>query len=236
MRNARGFTLIELLVVIAIIAILAAILFPVFAKAREKARQTSCLSNIKQVGLAFIQYVQDYDEVMPKNCIYNAAAGRYTPWWDPSATYAYGFLQPYIKNTQALMCPTSKRYYGYSQYLGIGYTTTSVVNLGDITKPSETILCADSYDRCMLPSSWRRPAGSPPGSAYGGVTAACGWRTPTAPHNEGGNFCLVDGHAKWYKAHMSSYQPGSAAMPETPAPDYRWMETGGVGDMWLIRK
>ncbi|MEN6304741.1 MAG: prepilin-type N-terminal cleavage/methylation domain-containing protein, partial [Armatimonadia bacterium] len=61
----RGFTLIELLVVIAIIAILAAILFPVFAKAREKARQSSCLSNMKQMGLACLQYAQDYDEVLP---------------------------------------------------------------------------------------------------------------------------------------------------------------------------
>ncbi|MEN6404264.1 MAG: prepilin-type N-terminal cleavage/methylation domain-containing protein, partial [Armatimonadia bacterium] len=62
----RGFTLIELLVVIAIIAILAAILFPVFAKAREKARQTSCLNNCKQLGTAIVQYCQDYDERMPK--------------------------------------------------------------------------------------------------------------------------------------------------------------------------
>jgi len=61
----KGFTLIELLVVIAIIAILAAILFPVFARAREKARQTSCLSNMKQIGLAFMMYTQDYDETLP---------------------------------------------------------------------------------------------------------------------------------------------------------------------------
>src|SRR6478672_5991246 len=69
MRKQNGFTLIELLVVIAIIAILAAILFPVFARAREKARQTSCLSNLKQIGLAFLMYNQDYDETIRKAMI-----------------------------------------------------------------------------------------------------------------------------------------------------------------------
>ncbi|MDR3708318.1 MAG: DUF1559 domain-containing protein [Capsulimonadaceae bacterium] len=84
---ARGFTLIELLVVIAIIAILAAILFPVFAKAREKARQTTCASNLKQLGLALTQYVQDYDETFPSGLVQGAAGSASvtlasTSWYD----------------------------------------------------------------------------------------------------------------------------------------------------------
>ena len=74
--SRRGFTLIELLVVIAIIAILAAILFPVFAKAREKARQTSCLSNLKQLGLSFLMYAQDYDELLPSYRLGKEKIGR----------------------------------------------------------------------------------------------------------------------------------------------------------------
>jgi len=189
MRN-RGFTLIELLVVIAIIAILAAILFPVFAKAREKARQASCLSNVKQIALAMLQYAQDYDECMPKNATYNSGTLTYEAWYlGPTAAYT--------KNNQIFNCPSAKtRIYGYSQYLGQGYGGAGA-SLGDIRYPAMTIMIADSYDRCMLPSSWRRPAGSPLGSAYGIVTAACGWRTPSAPHNEGANFAYCDGHAKW---------------------------------------
>ena len=86
-RTNKGFTLIELLVVIAIIAILAAILFPVFAKAREKARQTSCASNEKQLGLALIQYVQDYDEFYPRS--YDWAFETYS----------------YVKSVGAYKCP-----------------------------------------------------------------------------------------------------------------------------------
>src|SRR5476651_129734 len=84
----RGFTLIELLVVIAIIAVLAAILFPVFAQAREKARQTSCLSNEKQLGLAVMQYVQDYDEMTPTG----AAIYHYT--WDDGNGNSYSYDEP----------------------------------------------------------------------------------------------------------------------------------------------
>src|SRR5512144_498244 len=84
MLKRRGFTLIELLVVIAIIAILAAILFPVFAQAREKARQISCLSNIKQIGLGVLMYAQDYDETYP------FAWGQTGAWYES--------VDPYIKN------------------------------------------------------------------------------------------------------------------------------------------
>jgi prepilin-type N-terminal cleavage/methylation domain-containing protein len=98
-RRSAGFTLIELLVVIAIIAILAAILFPVFAKAREKARGASCLSNVKQIGLAVSQYVQDYDETFPFNEYDNAAtaADNRQTWF--RITWRE-MVMPYIKNGQ----------------------------------------------------------------------------------------------------------------------------------------
>lgn len=99
-HNIAGFTLIELLVVIAIIAILAAILFPVFAQAREKGRQASCMSNEKQLTLAIIQYQQDYDEAYPVQAI-PAAANAYE--WQQSWINA---VQPYIKSLDVFVCPS----------------------------------------------------------------------------------------------------------------------------------
>src|SRR5436309_2534502 len=94
--HRRGFTLMELLVVIAIIAILAAILFPVFAQAREKARSIQCLSNLKQIGMASRLYSQDYDEVLVPNYLFNT-----------STTYQYFWhlLAPYVKNENVFACP-----------------------------------------------------------------------------------------------------------------------------------
>ena len=109
--NLRAFTLIELLVVIAIIAILAAILFPVFAQARAKARQASCLSNGKQIGLGLMMYAQDYDEVLPG---YRWNYANANPFWqDPrvgaatkNAIFYSQMIQPYIKNKDVWKCPS----------------------------------------------------------------------------------------------------------------------------------
>src|SRR4030095_235819 len=94
MRRRGGFTLIELLVVIAIIAILAAILFPVFAQARDKARGAACLSNTKQMATSILMYVQDYDEAFPPD----SRSSQTTFWMD--------YVQPYVKNEKIWACPS----------------------------------------------------------------------------------------------------------------------------------
>jgi len=119
LRRRNAFTLIELLVVIAIIAILAAILFPVFAQARGAARKTSCLSNIKQITLASLMYSQDYDEVLNgpalRRC--NQPATEYSNlWWGRNWMTWPELVVPYTKNTQIYTCPdrSSQPFYGYA--------------------------------------------------------------------------------------------------------------------------
>jgi len=130
----RGFTLIELLVVIAIIAILAAILFPVFARAREKARQSNCLSNTKQISLAINMYTQDYDELFP---------GCYMFLYGDSSTRGCGFYDqvgPYVKNEQIFVCPSAS-------YTQTGYRTNMPNEKGFLGREFEAsygIIAADS--------------------------------------------------------------------------------------------
>lgn len=107
-RTSHAFTLIELLVVIAIISILAAILFPVFAQAREKARQTSCLSNLKQIGTAALMYCQDYEERTPRNWYGDMGFEATTAQGDLPERYKWmDALQPYVRNTQIFTCPSA---------------------------------------------------------------------------------------------------------------------------------
>jgi prepilin-type N-terminal cleavage/methylation domain-containing protein len=131
----KGFTLIELLVVIAIIAILAAILFPVFARARENARRASCQSNLKQIGLGILQYIQDYDEKFPLTFANLDGAANYTPGIAANSDQGWSqIIQPYVKSTQLLQCPsesgspTDAAGNGYTDYfynglLGGGFTS-----------------------------------------------------------------------------------------------------------------
>ena len=195
----RGFTLIELLVVIAIIAILAAILFPVFARAREKARQSSCLSNVKQIALACMMYTQDYDERLPRmyfdtgvpgSVVYPAGGTSNGMIW-PNPVY------PYVNNIQVFNCPSwGTRWSGnYSGTVPYGISShLSGKALADLKRPAETILVADSYNASGSSQCYCIQRNIQIWSTDGKVRNAI-----PARHNEGANFGLADGHAKWHQ-------------------------------------
>jgi prepilin-type N-terminal cleavage/methylation domain-containing protein/prepilin-type processing-associated H-X9-DG protein len=159
----RGFTLIELLVVIAIIAILAAILFPVFAQAREKARQSTCLSNLKQIGLAFRQYTQDYDEIMPwNNFSTNADTACAT---ELARTHWRGYIAnslfPYTKNTGIWLCPSDS---------GIRYNVQDQGNCGN-PLPATVFRVSYCYNYMGVDNGPNTAQPNVPG--FGRVEAAC---------------------------------------------------------------
>jgi prepilin-type N-terminal cleavage/methylation domain-containing protein/prepilin-type processing-associated H-X9-DG protein len=228
----RGFTLIELLVVIAIIAILAAILFPVFAQAREKARAISCLSNVKQSGLALYMYVQDYDETTPK-------LGSGTEWWSQ--------LYPYVKNTGVFLCPDRTdggpetqliggnggtpislphlAGYGYNwgpiQRRGGGLllgqqpdpqnpntTVLPGISLAAMVAPAQLVAFGDTYDTPRETATWTFLLCTWGGTSNGSL------------RHSGGhfNFAFADGHAKniYMKAGwMSGAENGKFAFPRS---------------------
>ena len=135
----RGFTLIELLVVIAIIAILAAILFPVFAKAREKARQSSCLSNVKQLSLAYLQYAQDYDERLPES-YWTTGIPASARLWGTSYMLGTELVYPYVKNIQVYVCPSSN---GISCCYGPTSSDWHGYALGSVVSPARAIMLVE---------------------------------------------------------------------------------------------
>ena len=224
-RPARAFTLIELLVVIAIIAILAAILFPVFAQAREKARQTSCLSNVKQMGLAVIQYTQDYDETYPPNG-YNVPSGQpfqHQLYWffglmqqggnAAKLIPANGLVQPYIRSGAVQNClSTGDMTPGTggapftidASDAPLGYDKNVLLVFG-ITGTSGT------YGPFNTLADWPEPATSVMMADAGGTQSSFNGINPprrsngtalTSPQSSGrhpdtfGNVLFQDGHAK----------------------------------------
>ncbi|MCW3098802.1 MAG: prepilin-type N-terminal cleavage/methylation domain [Chthonomonadaceae bacterium] len=247
----RGFTLIELLVVIAIIAILAAILFPVFAKAREKGRQTSCTSNVKQILLGWSMYVQDYDErIVPyafpiANGTCDGSSCGYPSVWNLS-------LQPYIKNTQVLKCPSDSHDLSYTYNAELPRTTGSGGNrpLGGIQLPAQSPVFIDAMGIA-------NPAGASQSLAFfidGGnftlsgrrlntptnLLALPGWTSSSAGgcpnsgsvearpnpnrHTDGAVYGMADGHVKWFR-----YATSPVCNPPGPVPARAGLDYNGDG-------
>jgi prepilin-type N-terminal cleavage/methylation domain-containing protein/prepilin-type processing-associated H-X9-DG protein len=218
----KGFTLIELLVVIAIIAILAAILFPVFGRARENARRTSCQSNLKQIGLGLMQYSQDYDEVMVSAYLINGCGTNCHVHWRTA-------IQPYVKSTQMFACPSntinstpandnqpgliipaSYAANGTNQNAGgvMPRTPTGVpsrVPLAAVLDPSRT------WQVTETPTAHAEVPGSAPDPV--GVRYAC---TPYIGYKDlfghmgSPNWLFVDGHVKALKPSQTVHGSGSA--------------------------
>lgn len=198
MSNKRGFTLIELLVVIAIISILAAILFPVFARARESARRASCMSNLKQIGLGIMMYVQDYDETYPKN---SYGSGEVLPCPAQTSASCGAFwplrIYPYVKSVQVFNCPSDtvkwNGRYGtngldLAHLISYPYSTnfSSGPKMAEVENPSQTALLADGigYYRYRL-YSYCQGSGTD-------------HRCMADRHLNGANITFADGHVKWF--------------------------------------
>jgi len=215
-QRPRAFTLIELLVVIAIISILAAILFPVFARARENARRASCMSNMKQLGLGMLMYAQDYDEKLP----FLGASSSHQP--DPivpgdtkfnynstSDFYYTGWvaeIYPYVKSTQVYLCPSNpKNMYGVSYGLPKDAATTagSKVDYFGTTK-GPTLASFNQPAKSLLIGEKQGNGG---GNQY---VLYNGYYEFAMSHFDGGNIAFADGHAKWLK-----FEEGNLPSPYT---------------------
>jgi prepilin-type N-terminal cleavage/methylation domain-containing protein/prepilin-type processing-associated H-X9-DG protein len=241
----KGFTLIELLVVIAIIALLAAILFPVFGRARDNARRSACQSNMKQYGLAWLQYASDYDDVvLPIR-------------WGSGATQYFktrDIIDPYVRNSGIYVCPSNDQTtqnrtltYTYNWCVGTTCGGGNTHKLSTIYLPSQTPAFAEanntgwtnvSYFFAMVNTTtfWGRRSDPDANDLrfWGGATPKM------TQHFDGGNLLFADGHVKWmhsepftldsasYTADKGWYT-GTANQPGPPHADLDWDVDGTLG-------
>ncbi len=232
-RHREAFTLIELLVVIAIIAILAAILFPVFAQAREKARQTSCTSNLKQLGTAMMMYAQDYDESYPSN------------WYADTGHWANVVL-PYLGQGKQLwtggimICP-SAAYKGWSYSMSLSLNRWDSQrnawvgqSMASVTRPAEVVAIGEANQVQAYKSTAAQLQtdmscwGGENGNGVGpnirdddnvDASKSC-YSMPRYRHSGGASFTFADGHVKWMRKgslrwcrNISIDQPGPTCLP-----------------------
>lgn len=233
-KALRAFTLIELLVVIAIIAILAAILFPVFAKAREAARKTSCNSNLNQIGKASMMYIQDYDETF--HSIWNGQADNL------NRDLNWGLaIQPYIKNRQAMRCPSDA-----VRNSGVSYNANNWLHqkaVAAIQAPASVVVAMDGYTSeggLWDPNNLATANGLNADYTIWNHTPRAAQRDKGLPrHSDTANVLYADGHTKATKA-LKSWSSNAddqivAGALEAALP-YRVsiVEGGtGAGDVWI---
>jgi len=218
---ARGgaFTLIELLVVIAIISILASILFPVFSRARSKARRTACMSNMRQLAMAIVMYAGDYDETLP---LWSLVGGSPVGGAPPAGTEPYTWdtqLMAYVRNTGIFLCPENphgrdKRSYALPRYV-------SGQAVGAPPAPTKTALLFEkgAYDLGI----WQDATGE---SFHQSTSFEKG---PPYFHDDGKHFVFLDGHVKWWRKDAGPFtwdgrtggEPGDCWYPgEVPVGDW----------------
>lgn len=218
-QKLRGFTLIELLVVIAIIALLAAILFPVFARARENARKSSCANNLKQIGFGLAQYTQDFDETLTRGWYGSANSGS-----DPVDKYKWmDAIYTYVKNEQLFNCPSHSINTKYKYRNGTNYGSYAgstaywgqlnpggpmIKSLPDIEAPAETIYAVDGAGNFEI--AWQAVANNPtPNETASPPT----FNEARARHLNMANCLFVDGHVKSMSVTQMGQKSTNPAFP-----------------------
>jgi prepilin-type N-terminal cleavage/methylation domain-containing protein/prepilin-type processing-associated H-X9-DG protein len=251
-RANRAFTLIELLVVIAIIAILAAILFPVFGRARENARRSSCQSNLKQIGLSFAQYTQDYDERYPTSRFDNNFV------WDRLLQPYMGIKAGYGQSPMVFLCPSDTAPTPDTAVYGVGATVRTyamprpagdkygiVTNdpgnraVSEVVAPSTTLLLVETPGTASYANVYSNTSGAVVECAAEPCTnAGNAGQDRYSPgkqlHFDGWNYLFADGHVKWLKPISTVRTPG-VSYP-LGAPSYCQGTVGHPCGMWTLNE